>query len=202
MNKCPITGGTCHCETKLAVSPLGVALLLDLKATLRKIITDQTWYLSFLICESLLVLRPSHMAVLNRLLQTTKELRELLEPIIGTVIAELLTLHLNDHLRLINSLLEPARDVSSEKAANKKIAEIREQLSIHRELVSTQLGKLNSNKLSLDHAHELMRIYDDLAYELIAFRRNGNYDAYNKSLDRLTKHGLVIADAIYESLTL
>lgn len=201
MDKCPITGGNCHCEPKLASSPLGAALLIDLRAALRKVISDRAWYLSFLICESIPV-KASHVSILNRLFRTTEELCNLLEPIIGSGIVEPLSNHLNEHLRVTANLLESTRDIAFGRSSNTKIFEIQEQLSSQQKKIGLYLGKINDTKLSCNHAFNLIMTHDKLVYELIVHRRNGIYDAYNDSLDRLTKHSLIIADAIYESLTL
>lgn len=196
MEFCPLTGEKlCDCKDKLAVSPLGSALMLDMKSALRKVFTDHVNYTSWLIIISLPIKQDSASQVAERLLRNPKDLSNLLLPIIGQDLASQVESGFKNHLLIAASLLDMVRN--KDKNLESSIQKFYNQ----GDQVAAVLVKINQTKLSYLHAKNMMRQHNEYVVSLASLQGKFAYKGYIKTYDAYYKHILMFSDMIYETLT-
>ncbi len=197
MSICPITGETpCKCPHKLSQTPIGNALLADLKSSLRKVFSDHAWYTSWLIVESVPVLQPDNQIVAKRLLKNSDDIANLLSYIIGQHRAQEIGLLFRNHLLLAVAALEPVRNGQTQL-----VNEAVQKFYAQGDLVGTGLHNLNQHKLSEPYAIRMMRQHNEYVVQLATLRQKRDYENYVKTFDEYYKHMLQFSDMVYETLT-
>lgn len=192
---CFISGDyPCNCPIKGAVTPLGSALLVDLKAVIRKIFTDHAVYTNWLIGDSLPSPRENIQPVITRLLRNPQDISNILEPIVGKEKSNVLGQLFTDHLILAATNLQSLSTPEYKSVIGQFLA--------NGDQIGNALANLNPHKLSADYAQKLMREHNEFLLKLISLRRTNNITEYINTYDNYYKHILMLADTIYETLTI
>lgn len=201
LHYCAITGEPrCNCPSKLSTSYLGSALLVDMKAALRKMFTDHAVYTSWLVQTSSctnIVQGPIKEtdAVTTRLLKNPSDISTLLSPIIGKDKGSELSSLFTEHLTLAASTLSLA-------IQKKPLGTSLTKFYANGDKLGAFLGTFNTTKLSPKYAMSLMKQHNDHVIKLVTLRGEGKYQDYVTEYDEYYKHILTMSDAIYESLTM
>lgn len=181
---CPISGYfPCNCDSPLAATPLGAALLLDTKAVLRKIFTDHVVYINWLF------LQPND-SVIDRLSANVRDIGNLLQPIIGDPKSYSIANLFNEHLSIIIHLVN-----------GDNLEDSASLLHNNGNLLAAALNDIKPNKLSSEYFHQLLLQHNNFILQLANGRANGAVTGeYITIFDELFKHTLILADVIYETL--
>lgn len=193
---CPVTGDyPCYCKSKLAVSPIGSALLVDIKSALRKLFTDHINYTNLVIITSLSRLESDNSDFVKRLLQNPIDIANLLAPIVGKQIAGDVRDGFTNHLTLANDILGHVRDGDKDS-----IAEAVNKFYEQGDVLSETLHNINTNKLPLETLYHMIRQHNEFVIKLAILRAEGQMEEYIQTFDTYYKHGLSLSDAICEAL--
>lgn len=204
---CPITGEhPCKCPNKISASDIGSALQVDLKGAVRKLFTDHINYTNLVIIQSVPVLQEDAGSFVERLLKNPIDIANLLLPIIGASLAANIKKQFTDHLVLANDALQYVRNGDSNGI---RIAV--DKFYSQGNLLSRAIHDLSPNKLKLDHVQKLIREHNEFVVALASMRgqlqartpkstKDQIYKNYINTFDLYFKHGLGLADAIYEGL--
>lgn len=194
--RCVITGDSqCSCEWNPSETPLGSAMLMDMKASIRKVFTDHAVYTNWLILDSLPNLNSEAVtATTNRLLQNPTDIGNLLTPIVGKS-KSLRVEHLfTEHLKLAAKILTL---INTKQSIDKTVADFYK----NGDEVAEGLSELNPTKLGLAYAKKLMHDHNEHVVQLVTIRTKKDYTGYIRRYDVYYKHILMFADSIYEALT-
>lgn len=195
-NFCSITGNSnCDCVVKNAVNPIGSALLVDLKATLRKIFTDHGVYTLWLILESLPNKTSFADEVTKRLLRNPKDISNLLVNIIGNDAAFLVQQLFTEHLILASKTFEPAKNGDTNT-----LNMVLNKLFANGDKIGEALSTLNPIKLPVAYTKQLMRTHNEQVVQMVT-KRLSKDSSIVELYDHYYKHLLIMSDAIYEAFT-
>jgi hypothetical protein len=193
---CPVTGDyPCKCDTKLAVTPMGTALMTDVKAALRKLFDDHVDYTNLVIMESVPMLNPYAKDFIGRLLKNPTDIANLLVQIKGVPLAAEIKEAFTEHLKLAAATLEPVRNGNG--VATEAVKKFKNQGNI----LAGALSKINPVKLPLTFSLQLVNEHNDFVVKLVTLRATKKPREFIETLDMYRKHAMMWADAIYEALT-
>jgi len=193
---CPITGGKdCHCPKKPNMTPIGAAMLVDMKSALRKVFTDHANYTSVFISESLPTLHEPSAAVTERLLRNPQDIADLISPVVGAEKANHVKDQFTQHLLLAAGAVAEVREGDEDT-----IADAVNNFITQGNDVAVALYELNPNKLDLTTLQRLINEHNNHVVELATLRKTGQNYEYYAEYDVYYAHMLAISDALYAAL--
>lgn len=196
MSRCRVTGKTdCHCPPKTKLSPMGSALMVDMKAALRFVFTDHANYTSWLIVETLPKQTAAAESVGTRLMKNPRDINMGLRDIIGHENGDMLENLFREHLTLAANLLGLLLADQDVTATAHKFFE-------NGNVIGEILNHLNPQKISLEHAQMMMKEHNTYVIKLAKLRKAEEYVKYVLTYDEYFAHMMKFSDAVYELLTM
>ena len=177
-------------------SAMGSAYITDLKAVVRKALTDQSVYASFLIIDS--IPRTNQNAVnatTTRLLKNPKDIGALLETIIGKELAYEIESAFTQHLKLAAAML--LNVVSGDNDALQ--ADIQRFLDQGND-VAYFLSEINSTMLPYDAVADAILVHNNYIVDLAVARAKQDYTLFSNIYDKYYEQILGVADLLYNAL--
>ena len=188
---CPTTGEiNCKCiDKKDKISPL----LVDLKATLRKLWSDHA-FVDALVGKAIIDGSPDLPVLTARVQINQKDIGDQLKPIIGEVNGNTLTALLLQHTTLAAEVTKAA--VRKDRNLNNK----KDLLFKNGDELAYFLSSLNEERLPLEHIQAMIAKHNQYMLDMTEARINGDYKREVLLFDAFYNETLAMSDAIFNAL--
>ena len=188
---CAITNEV-HCKCAFEREKVS-ALKVDLKSSLRKLLTDHGVYTVFVL-KSIVDGNKDTKVFLDRLLANQKDIGDQLKPIVGNNKGNEVTAVLTEHIKLAGNVITAA--FKNDPTLNMKI----ETLFANSDEVAATLTSLNPEALPYELTQSTFHIHNQFVIDMTVARIKGDYLREQKLYDAYYNELLVLSDAIFHAL--
>lgn len=192
---CKITGESpCRCGHGRAKGMVLVSYE-DLKAAMRKVWSEHSWYTVLTIFESVPVEQPDANIVITRLLRNPTDIKNLIQPFVGEAKATSVETVVANHLKLAAAALGALRSrnqVNITTAVNEFYAQ--------GDLFASALHDLNPVKLPLDTTKAMIHQHNEYVVKIASARQGSKFEEEISTIDPYQKHMMMLADVITDAL--